>query len=112
LEQATASWQDSYDPSSQIWLQHRRLGHPQFSTLKFLFPVLYTKVSAESFHCDVCQFAKHHQTTFLPNGNKSSKPFDLIHSDVWGPSPIPNISNQNGLFHLLMIVLGLPRYSS
>ena len=49
-------------------------------------------MSAESFHCDVFQFAKHHRTTFPPNGNKSSKPFDLIHSDVWGPSPIPNIS--------------------
>jgi len=50
-------------------------------------------VSAESFHCDVCQFAKHHRITFPPNGNKSFKPFDLIHSDVWGgPSPIPNIS--------------------
>jgi len=68
------------------------LGHPSFSTLKSLFSVLFTKVSAESFHYDVCQFAKHHQTTFLPNGNKSSKPFDLIHSDVWEPSPIPNIS--------------------
>jgi len=55
--------------------------HPPFSTLKSLFPVLFTKVSTESFHCDVCQFAKHHRTTFLPNGNKSSK-----------PSPIPNIS--------------------
>jgi len=49
-------------------------------------------VSAKSFHCDVCQFAKHHRTTFPPNGNKSSKPFDLIHPDVWGPSSIPNIS--------------------
>ena len=87
LQQGRESWS-----SSQIWLQHRRLGHPPFSTLKSLFPVLFTKVSAESFHCDVCQFAKHHRTTFPPNGNKSSKPFDLIHSDVWGPSPIPNIS--------------------
>ena len=69
-------------------------------------------MSAESFHCDVCQFAKHHPTNFPPNGNKSSKPFDLIHSDVWGPSPIPNISGANGLFHLLMIVLGLLGYSS
>jgi len=48
-------------------------------------------VFVESFHCDVCQFAKHHWTTFFPSGNKSSKPFDLIHLDVWGPSLIPNI---------------------
>ena len=79
LQQGRESW-----PSSQIWLQHRRLGHPPFSNLKCLFLVLFTKVSVESFHCDLCQFAKHHRTTFLPNGNRSSKPFDLIHSHVWG----------------------------
>ncbi|KAL2320148.1 hypothetical protein Fmac_029117 [Flemingia macrophylla] len=78
--------------SSQIWLQHRRLGHPPFSVLKSLFPFLFTTVSVESFHCDVCQFAKHHRTTFLPSNHKSSKPFDLVHSDVWGPSSISNIS--------------------
>ena len=48
LQKGPESWS-----SSQIWLQHRRLGHPLFSTLKSLFPVLFTKVSAESFHCDV-----------------------------------------------------------
>jgi len=88
LQQSLESWS-----SSQIWLQHRRFGHPPFNTLKSLFPVLFTKVSVESFHCDVCQFAKHHWTTFL-NGNKSSKHFDLILLDGWGPSPIPNISGE------------------
>jgi len=77
LQQGRESWS-----SSQIWLQHRRLGHPPFNILKSLFPVLFTKVSAESFYCDVCQFAKHYRTTFPPNGNKSYKPFDLIHLDV------------------------------
>jgi len=86
LQQGTESWS-----SSQIWLQHKRLGHPPFSTLKSLFPVLFTKLSVESFHCDVCQFAKHGRTTFTPNNNINSKPFDPIHSNVWGPSPICNI---------------------
>jgi len=47
-------------------------------------------MSVHSFHCDVCEFAKHYRTTFLPSTNKSSKPFDLAHSDVWGPAPISN----------------------
>jgi len=51
-------------------------------------------VSVESFDVDVCQFAEHHQTTFIPNSNKSSKTFDLIHLDVWGLSSIPNISGE------------------
>lgn len=46
-------------------------------------------MSVESFHCDVCEFAK----TFPPSNNKSFKPFDLVHSDVWGPASISNISS-------------------
>jgi len=90
----TSNHQTSSEPwsSSQIWLQHRRLGHPPFSVLKSLFPFLFTKMLVESFHCDVCEFAKHHQTTFLPSTNKSYKTFDLVHSDVWEPAPISNTS--------------------
>lgn len=46
--------------NTQIWLQHRRLGHPPFCMLRSLFPHLFTKVFVYSFHCDVCQFAKSH----------------------------------------------------
>ncbi|RDX71652.1 hypothetical protein CR513_48974, partial [Mucuna pruriens] len=42
--------------------------------------------SVESFKCDICQFSKHHRATFSPSNNKSLEPFDLIHSDVWGPA--------------------------
>jgi len=48
VQQGTESWS-----SYQIWLQHRRLGHPPFSTLKSVIPVLFTKLLVESFHCDV-----------------------------------------------------------
>ena len=77
---------------SQIWLQHKRLGHPPFSVLRTMFPHLFSKVSVESFHCDVCQFSKHHRSTFLPSNNKCAQPFDLVHSDVWGPSSVSNVS--------------------
>ena len=66
----------------------------------------------ESFHCDVCEFAKHHRTNFLPSTDKSSKPFDLVHSNVWGLAPISNISGAKWLFLLLMTALGSPGYFS
>ncbi|RDX69088.1 putative mitochondrial protein, partial [Mucuna pruriens] len=44
-----------------------------------LFPHLFTKESVESFNCDICQFSKHHHTTFSPSNHKSFVPFDLIH---------------------------------
>ena len=58
-----------------------------------MFP-LFRKLDVESFHCDVCNLAKHKRSTFPTNNNKrSSEPFHLIHSDIWGPSHVPNISD-------------------
>lgn len=49
-------------------------------------------MSVESFHCDLCQFSKHHHSTFISSNDKCSQPFDLVHSDVWGPSSVSNVS--------------------
>ncbi|XP_061371389.1 uncharacterized aarF domain-containing protein kinase At1g71810, chloroplastic-like [Gastrolobium bilobum] len=56
---------------SLIWLHHKRLGHPPFSLLKSLFPSLFLSKSVESFHCDVCEFAKHHRVSFPSSITKS-----------------------------------------
>jgi hypothetical protein len=40
-------------------------------------------------HCESCQFAKHHCSSYVPRVNKrATSPFELIHSDVWGPCPV------------------------
>ena len=44
------------------------------------------------FHCEVCEFSKHKRVSFLASNKRSSIPFYLIHSDIWGPSPILNVS--------------------
>ncbi|RDY09226.1 hypothetical protein CR513_06435, partial [Mucuna pruriens] len=72
--------------TSQIWLYHKHLGHPLFGLLKTMFSHLLTKDPVESFKCDICQFSKHHRATFSPSNNKSLEPFDLIYSNVWGPT--------------------------
>ncbi|RDY09815.1 hypothetical protein CR513_05764, partial [Mucuna pruriens] len=56
--------------TSQIWFHHKRLGHLSFSLFKTMIPHLFTKEFVESFHCDLCQFSKHHPVTFSPNNNK------------------------------------------
>ena len=43
----------------QIWLYHFRLGHPSFNVLKVMFPLLFKNIDVDTFHCDVCEFAKH-----------------------------------------------------
>ena len=75
-----------------IWLHHRRLGHLSFSALKIMFPALFKGLDVHSFHCDTCEYAKHTRVTFPISNRRSSSPFFLIHSDIWGPSTIPNIS--------------------
>jgi hypothetical protein len=67
---------------------HRRLGHPSLVKLKVLVPHLsYLK----PLDCESCQLGKHVRVSFPSSANKKSiSPFDIIHSDVWGPSRVPS----------------------
>ena len=57
-----------------------------FSLLKKKFPLLFNKLDVNSFHCEVCQLAKHHRVPFPLSNTKLTFPFLLFHTDVWGPS--------------------------
>lgn len=70
-------------------LWHYRLGHPNFIYLKKMFPSLFNKDSV-FFKCEVCELAKHTKSHYSIQPYKPSKPFTLIHSDVWGPSRVSN----------------------
>ena len=39
----------------------------------------------------MCQMAKHTKLIFPAKPYRSSKPFTLIHSDLWGPSQVTNL---------------------
>ena len=69
----------------QIMIWHYRLGHPSFAYLKHLFPNQFNKLSHENFQYDVCCFSKSHRSPYHSKSYRSTKPFYLIHSDVWGP---------------------------
>ena len=49
---------------------------------------LLGSVSNKSFDCMPCQFGKQTALPFNNNVSHALSPFDLIHSDVWGPFPI------------------------
>ncbi|PRQ29721.1 putative RNA-directed DNA polymerase [Rosa chinensis] len=81
------------DKISEIWLWHRRLGHPSFSLMKTTMPTLFIGVNESALRCETCVLAKSHRATYSPRmSNKSVIPFELIHSDVWGPSREPTVS--------------------
>ena len=93
--------------SLSLW--HSLLGHASISRVKQLVSRgLLGSVSNKSFDRMPCQFGK--QTT-LPYNNSVShalSSFDLIHYDVWGPSPI---STPGGSHYFVIFVDDFSRYT-
>ena len=75
-------------------LWHLRLGHPNFPYLNHVFPFLFCNKKLAHFQCEVSQLAKHHYTSYPSHTYKTSKPFAMTHSDIWGSSCV---KNQNGI---------------
>ncbi|CAN1225016.1 Retrovirus-related Pol polyprotein from transposon RE2 [Linum perenne] len=78
----------------EIMSLHSRFGHPSFLYLKHLFPSLFKGIKLSDFSCDACHYAKDHRTVFSTRGYSPSKPFYLIHSEVWGPSKVSTLSGK------------------
>ena len=79
-------------PELEMFLLHSRLGHISFTVLGRLYPKLYSKCSKTKLVCDACEFAKHTRTMYPSFGNRSLSCFDIVHSDVWGPSRVTTLS--------------------
>jgi len=68
--------------NSNILLWHNRLGHPNFSYLKRLYPNLFFNKEGVVLKCESCILAKQTHSTYQPHSYSPSKPFYLIHSDI------------------------------
>ena len=79
----------------ELWLWHRRLGHPSFSVMKKSMPSLFLGIDESKLHCESCVLAKSHRTSYPLSTTRSSFPFELIHSDVWGPSRESTLSGKH-----------------
>ena len=74
--------------SPDLWLA--RLGHPSLSRLQLLASQSHLgSVQFQKFDCTSCHFGKQTKLPFNKSDSFSSAPFDLIHSDIWGPAPVP-----------------------
>ena len=86
--QSTCYGSVSFIANKEIMLWHCRLGHSNFHYLKHLLPDLFKNKNPSSLQCEFCELAKHHRSSFSLQPYKPTKPFVLIHTDVWGPSRI------------------------
>jgi GAG-pre-integrase domain len=80
---------------STLW--HRRIGHLSNKILKYLFDFL----NLDNSSCEVCKLGKYTRLPFNLSICKSEKPFDLIHSDVWDPTPIESF---NGYKYFIIFI--------
>ncbi|KAK8931024.1 hypothetical protein KSP39_PZI016079 [Platanthera zijinensis] len=75
--------------SAKLLDLHYRHGHPSMQVMRRLYPE-FGNVSHLS--CESCLFAKLHRVSYVPRVDvRASAPFDLLHSDVWGPCPVPTL---------------------
>jgi hypothetical protein len=75
-------------PSASRW--HSRLGHPTFPIVSRVLRdnnLPFVNDRSVEFVYDSCQRTKSHQLPYNSSNKFASAPFELIHSDVWGPAP-------------------------
>ncbi|KAL5804239.1 hypothetical protein ACOSQ3_031039 [Xanthoceras sorbifolium] len=72
---------------ANLW--HVKLGHPSSSILQNILQSLHLPLKMSSIKfCEACKLGKHHQLPFPISKTVYTKPFELIHTDLWGPAPM------------------------
>ncbi|KAH9684823.1 retrovirus-related pol polyprotein from transposon RE2 [Citrus sinensis] len=96
-------------------LLHRKFGHPNhqilthiLKTAKSIHLPAYQKQQMHQYICEACQMGKTHRLHFPITETKTSKILELIHTDLWGPSPI---ISRDGYQYYISFVDDYSRYT-
>src|SRR4051812_7185189 len=75
--------------SNQFSLWHNRLGHMNSVCLKSILKLynLALPNKESTGHCSSCSIGKSHRLHAPLSNTVYSAAFDLVHVDLWGPSP-------------------------
>ena len=96
---------NAVDCNNQVW--HKRLGHPNSHVLSILLKsgLLGNKVSnssnTDNIHCASCKLGKSKTLPFPSRKSHTTKAFELVHTDVWGISPV--VSHQHYKYFVTFI---------
>ena len=95
--------------NSPIHQWHLRLGHASASKIQPLISRgLLGSTKVEPFDCLHCKLAKQPALSFNRSFSSSDSPFDLIHSDIWGPS---HVSSINGHRYFVLFIDDFSRFT-
>ncbi|KAI3507180.1 hypothetical protein L1887_22027 [Cichorium endivia] len=89
-----ASTKSSLKASFELW--HARLGHVSFNTILLLNKLgrlSVTSLLPNPGVCSSCNMAKAHRLPFVLNEKRALHVLDLIHCDLWGPSPVCSVES-------------------
>ena len=88
-----------------VSLWHSKLGHISFRKLSYMSILKDFKFNKGScsLPCDNCPHAKQHRLPFHSSYVSSTKPFEIIHVDTWGPYHTKTTNGQRCFLILVMI---------
>ena len=90
-------------------LWHMRLGHPNDQVLHILFPKfksISNKCKISDYSYTNCLYGK--MLPFQKSHFTASSPFELVHSNLWGPAPITSV---NGFNYYVLFVDHFTRFT-
>lgn len=76
-------------PCTALW--HFKLGHVSLARMKLMFKEFPSIHVNKNAICDTCHFLKQKKLSYKINTNRASKPFELVHMDIWGPYSVSSI---------------------
>ncbi|KAM0987670.1 hypothetical protein ACFX2I_011694 [Malus domestica] len=97
----------TFKASQDIW--HQRLGHPSSRIMNKIAStscISFTGSSHQSL-CSSCAMGKCSKLPFPYVSYSSSKPLELLHTDIWGPSPVSSVQ---GFQYYIIFVYDFSKY--
>lgn len=97
----------SFQLYKKLW--HLRLGHPSERVLDQVLRSCNIKIKANKrYFCEPCQYGKNRALPFKLSDSRATCPLQLIHTDLWGPSPVQSSS---GYRYYIQFLDDFSRYS-
>ena len=96
---------DSSGSLNTLDLWHHRLGHPSLKIVKFVLSNcnIYVPNKMQFSFCSASCYGKIHKLLFYSSDTIYTQPLQLIHSDLWGPSPLQSSSGYYYYIHFVNV---------